>query len=105
MTFPHLSSHEYKDKTKPPFQGSDESIKSGEEQKQPFTGERVWDGCNNIEFDSKNNEGDISEDGYTQQQRGLSVLDRVLSRTSVVYNDPGPPPDGGFWAWASGKLF
>jgi hypothetical protein len=34
---------------------------------------------------------------------GRSTLDRVLSRTSAADKDPGPPPDGGFWAWSSGK--
>ena len=38
-----------------------------------------------------------------QLQDGRSTLDRVLSRTSAADKDPGPPPDGGFWAWASGK--
>ncbi|CAG7556294.1 unnamed protein product [Fusarium equiseti] len=36
-----------------------------------------------------------------QLQDGRSTLDRVLSRTSAADKDPGPPPDGGFWAWAS----
>lgn len=40
-----------------------------------------------------------------QLQDGRSALDRVLSRTSVADKDPGPPPDGGFWAWSSGKRF
>ena len=38
-----------------------------------------------------------------QLQDGRSTLDRVLSRTSAADKDPGPPPDGGFWAWASGN--
>ncbi|RGP59002.1 transporter mch4 [Fusarium longipes] len=36
-----------------------------------------------------------------QVQGARSTLDRVLSRTSAADKDPGPPPDGGFWAWSS----
>lgn len=46
----------------------------------------------------------IKTEKERQQPPGTrSALDRVLSRTSVADKDPGPPPDGGFWAWSSGK--
>jgi hypothetical protein len=48
----------------------------------------------------------IETEKERQQPPGTrSALDRVLSRTSVADKDPGPPPDGGFWAWSSGKRF
>ncbi|KAM0236736.1 hypothetical protein ACHAPO_004777 [Fusarium lateritium] len=48
----------------------------------------------------------IETEKERQQLPGArSALDRVLSRTSVADKDPGPPPDGGFWAWSSGKRF
>ncbi|CEI66602.1 hypothetical protein FVEN_g10200 [Fusarium venenatum] len=44
----------------------------------------------------------IETEKERQQPPGArSALDRVLSRTSVAEKDPGPPPDGGFWAWSS----
>ncbi|KAF5667345.1 transporter MCH4 [Fusarium denticulatum] len=101
MPSPHQSSHENKDKIEPAFKESDESLRCGEYERHSFLSKRAWHGCSNDEFDSKIKEGDISEDGYTQPQDRLSVLDRVLSRTSAVYSDLEPPPDGGFWAWAS----
>ncbi|KAF5564917.1 monocarboxylate transporter 4 [Fusarium phyllophilum] len=101
MPSPHRSPYENKDKTEPPFQESDESLRCEEYEGHLFLSERAWRGCSNDKFDSKKKEGDISEDGYTQSQDRLSVLDRVLSCTSAVDSDLGPPPDGGFWAWAS----
>ncbi|KAF4339684.1 transporter MCH4 [Fusarium beomiforme] len=78
------------------------SFSSGQEQSLSLTDKRAWDGCHDINTRSgKDAECEASEDGYTQPLRGVSVLDRVLSRTSAAGNDPGPPPDGGFWAWAS----
>ncbi|CVL00691.1 related to monocarboxylate transporter 4 [Fusarium proliferatum] len=49
-------------------------------------------------FESREKE---NKDGDAPPQRRLSVLGRVLSRTSAIDSDPGPPPDGEFWAWAS----
>nr|RBQ99791.1 hypothetical protein FVER53263_09310 [Fusarium verticillioides] len=101
MPSPDQSSHRNKDNKELAFQESGESLRCGEYETHSFLSERAWRGCRNDEFDSAKNEGDISEDGCTQPQRRLSVLDRVLSRTSAVDSDLGPPPDGGFWAWAS----
>lgn len=105
MPPPHQSSYENKNKTEPPFQGGAESLRCGGYERLLFLSERAWHGCNDDELESKRKEGDIFEDVYTQRQGSLAVLGRVLSRTSAVDSHPGPPPDGGFWAWASGKFF
>ncbi|KAF5544474.1 transporter MCH4 [Fusarium mexicanum] len=101
MPSPHRSSHENKDTAEPSFQEGDESLRHGEYERHSFPSEKAWNSCNGDELESSKKGDDISEDGYNQPQNRLSVLDRVLSRTSAVDSDPGPPPDAGFWAWAS----
>ncbi|KAI7772088.1 hypothetical protein LZL87_009251 [Fusarium oxysporum] len=103
MTFSQQSSHEMWERVQLSDKKVDDqgdTASSGEEQGQSVTC-IIW---NADGLDAKNKGS--SQDGERkdiQPQRGLSALDRVLSRTSVTDRDPGRPPDGGFWAWASGK--
>ena|SRR6478735_5831750 len=103
MTFSQQSPHEMWGRVQLSDKKVDDqgdTASSGEEQGQSVTS-IIW----NADDPYAKNEGS-SQDGERkdiQPQRGLSALDRVLSRTSVTDRDPGPPPDGGFWAWASGK--
>ncbi|EGU88198.1 hypothetical protein FOPG_06904 [Fusarium oxysporum f. sp. conglutinans race 2 54008] len=101
MTFSQQSPHEMWGRVQlsdKKVDGQGDTASSGEEQGQSVTS-IIW----NADDPYAKNEGSSQdrERKDIQPQRGLSALDRVLSRTSVTDRDPGPPPDGGFWAWAS----
>ncbi|KAF4997538.1 hypothetical protein FDECE_12068 [Fusarium decemcellulare] len=48
------------------------------------------------------NEPHLYDPSPDTEKGDMAVLDRILSRATVDRNnDPGPPPDGGAWAWAA----